>query len=317
MPSNALTDKNISATYKSLLKTNVGVDTDGVSASLTSVDSGAGTASSLSIGTNQVRIKSATNSTTAFEVMDTADNSYIKVDNSSTPKQVIINDDTQNCDFIVKGDVSSNLLNTDADYAAGYGRVGIGCTGGGAKLTIESHTDQTVNQLRLQHDATSHVTFAVDTDSHLTITCAESGTIKLDDSTILSGGKDLTLTSGNLIMGSLTNGLQINGTNTIAQTGAIDSAVELNATAGVIICLAQTMAAGAEAEFTFTNSTIETDSVILLTVQCDQNVANGTYVAEILSISTGSCVIRLSNPNAVATQSGKSPKIHFLVIKTG
>lgn len=110
---NSLTDKNISATYKSLLKTDVGINTDGISASLAIVDSGAGTNSALSIGTNQVLVKGTGNSTTAFEVKDASDKSYITVDNSSTPKTVTINDDNENCNFIVKGDTATKLQITD------------------------------------------------------------------------------------------------------------------------------------------------------------------------------------------------------------
>ena len=76
------------------------------------------------------------------------------------------------------------------------------------------------------------------------------------------------------------------------------------------------LAAGAEADFAVTNSTVQTDSVILLTVQSPAAASatdNATLIAQLDAVANGSFNIRLTNPGA-ATTSTNAHKIHFLVI---
>ena len=74
------------------------------------------------------------------------------------------------------------------------------------------------------------------------------------------------------------------------------------------------LAAAAEADFAVTNSTVKTDSVILLTVQSPaaaSAVNNASMHAELDEVNAGSFNIRLTNPGA-GDPSGVY-KIHFLV----
>ena len=71
-----------------------------------------------------------------------------------------------------------------------------------------------------------------------------------------------------------------------------------------------------QADFAVTNSTVQSDSVILLTVQSPAAASatnNATLVAQLDEVNNGSFNVRLSNPGAGDT-STSAHKIHFLVI---
>ena len=74
------------------------------------------------------------------------------------------------------------------------------------------------------------------------------------------------------------------------------------------------LAAATNAEFTFTNSTIQTSSVILLTMQDANTTNNAQLTCALVSVADGNCVISLHNPAATGTTSATASKIHFLVI---
>jgi hypothetical protein len=113
-------------------------------------------------------------------------------------------------------------------------------------------------------------------------------------------------------------GLEIKGNTTITQSTSLTTAVGLQSVAGVITLHNTSLAAGAEAEFTFNNSQISATSVIMLTTQ--QAVAStesdgATLVAGLGGDpGSGSCKIRLTNPGSAGTSG--AAKIHFFIIKT-
>ena len=111
-------------------------------------------------------------------------------------------------------------------------------------------------------------------------------------------------------------GTQAVKTGTVTQASNHGTAVTLNACAGVITLAGVALNAGAEADFAFTNSCIQADSVVLLTVQspaATDATDNATIVADLDEISAGACNIRLTNPGA-GNSASDANKIHFLVI---
>ena len=113
-------------------------------------------------------------------------------------------------------------------------------------------------------------------------------------------------------------GLEIKGGTTITQATSLTTGVALQSVAGVITLHNTALAAGAEAEFTFTNSQISSTSVVMLSVEqaVAATEANGaTLVAGLGGApGSGSCKIRLTNPGSASTSG--AAKIHFFIIKT-
>ena len=77
---------------------------------------------------------------------------------------------------------------------------------------------------------------------------------------------------------------------------------------------ATAIAADQNIEFTVTNSTVQADSVILVSMQ-DENTENNTQlVCATHSITNGSFKITVANSHSTQASSGTSVKVHFLVI---
>ena len=94
------------------------------------------------------------------------------------------------------------------------------------------------------------------------------------------------------------------GKVTVTQATDHTNTVVANATSGVITLAGVALAAGAEADFQVTNSTVSATSVILLTVQSPAAASatdNATLIAQLDTVGSGSFNIRLSNPGAATT----------------
>ena len=125
---------------------------------------------------------------------------------------------------------------------------------------------------------------------------------------------DVTLTSGNVVITEATKGIVHTNTGTVTQATSITTAVEINTTSGVITLHASAITKEQNVEFTVTNSTVKTTSVILVSVQ-DQNITdNAQIVAAVHTIASGSFKITLANPAATGDTSETASKVHFLVI---
>ena len=76
------------------------------------------------------------------------------------------------------------------------------------------------------------------------------------------------------------------------------------------------MALGAanNAEFTVTNSTVTTSSIIMLTVQDENTTNNAQLTVCTHTLASGSFKISIFNPAATGSTSTTASKIHFLVI---
>jgi len=136
------------------------------------------------------------------------------------------------------------------------------------------------------------------------------------DALTVDGNSDVTVNAGSLIITSATEGLVHTNRGSVTQATDHTTSVTLNATSGIITLAGVALNAGAEAEFTVTNSTVQADSMIMLTVQCPAAASatdNATMVAQVSGVSAGSFNVRLTNPGA-GNVSTNAHKLNFLVI---
>jgi len=126
--------------------------------------------------------------------------------------------------------------------------------------------------------------------------------------------QDVTVHAGSLIISGAAEGIVHTNSGTVTQATDHTTGVTLNTTSGVITLAAVALAAATNAEFTFTNSTIQADSVILLTIQDENTTNNAQLTVATHTIAGGSCKISIHNPAATGSTSTTASKIHFLVI---
>ena len=132
---------------------------------------------------------------------------------------------------------------------------------------------------------------------------------------LTSEGQNVIVGVGNLIIASGDKGIVHTGSGIVTQPENRSQSVTIHSTSGIITLASASLAAAAEAEFTVTNNTVQSNSMILLTVQSPlaSTAANGASLhSELSSVNSGNFTIRLTNPGSEAT-SGVY-KIHFLVI---
>ena len=101
---------------------------------------------------------------------------------------------------------------------------------------------------------------------------------------------------------------------TVTQATNHTTGVTINATSGIITLAAVALNATTNAEFTVTNSKVESDSVILISVQDENTTDNKSIFATTHTIADGSFIINLQNPQSAGNTSTTASKIHFLVI---
>jgi len=123
-----------------------------------------------------------------------------------------------------------------------------------------------------------------------------------------------TLTDGDLVITAADHGIIHTNSGTVTQATNHTTGVTINATSGVITLAAVALAAATNAEFTVTNSTVQADSVILVSVQDENTTDNAQLTAAVHTIAGGSFKITIHNPAATGSTSTTASKIHFLVI---
>ena len=126
--------------------------------------------------------------------------------------------------------------------------------------------------------------------------------------------QDVTVNAGSLIITGAAEGIVHTNSGTVTQATDHTTGVTLNTTSGVITLAAVALAATTNAEFTVTNSTVQADSVILVTMQDENTVDNKQLACAIHTIAGGSFKISLVNPHSATSTSATASKIHFLVI---
>ena len=134
------------------------------------------------------------------------------------------------------------------------------------------------------------------------------------DALTIDGASDVTVNAGSLIITSATEGIVHTNSGTITQATNHTTGVTINATSGVVQLAAVGLAAATNAEFTITNSTVQADSVVLLTVQDENTTDNAQLTAATHTIGAGSFKVSIHNPAATGTTSSTASKIHFLII---
>ncbi len=108
--------------------------------------------------------------------------------------------------------------------------------------------------------------------------------------------------------GELTWGRQ----TAVTQATSITTGVTCNSLTGVITTVSQTVAAGAEAEFTVSNSLVEATDIPVVAIKT--HTSAGEFIAAVSAVAAGSFKIRLTNLHA-STAGNNVLVINFAVIK--
>lgn len=132
--------------------------------------------------------------------------------------------------------------------------------------------------------------------------------------TVASEGQDVTVNTGNLVITGSTKGITYTNKGTVTQAEDHSTGVTINSTAGIITLAAVALGAAQNTEFTVTNSTVTTSSIIMLTVQDENTTDNAQLTACTHTIASGSFKVSIHNPAATGSTSTTASKIHFLVI---
>ena len=166
---------------------------------------------------------------------------------------------------------------------------------------------------KIYFDSTDTYIYAnTDSDEDLVIGADDNIILEPDGNVVLSAG-NVELTDGNLVITAADHGIIHTNSGTVTQGTNATTAVTLNTTSGVITTYAATLATNTEVEFTLTNSTIQADSIVLVTMQDENTDANSHILTTTNTIAGGSCKINLFNCGS-GTASATACKIHFLVI---
>lgn len=106
--------------------------------------------------------------------------------------------------------------------------------------------------------------------------------------------------------------LVVQGQTAVTQITSITTGVTCNAYAGVITTVSQTVAAGAEASFTLTNSKIAATDVVVACIKT--HTSAGLFFVACTAVAAGSCQLTLTNLSAAAGDNVLV--INFLVLKS-
>ena len=90
----------------------------------------------------------------------------------------------------------------------------------------------------------------------------------------------------------------VSGQTAVTQATSITTGVTCNALTGVITTVSQTVAAGAEADFVVTNSSVAATDVISVCIKT--HTSAGTFMATVAAVAAGQFTIRLTNLHASA-----------------
>ena len=130
----------------------------------------------------------------------------------------------------------------------------------------------------------------------------------------VDSSQDVTVNAGSLVITGAAEGIVHTNSGTVTQATDHTTGVTINATSGVITLAAVALAATTNAEFTVTNSTVQADSVVLVTMQDENTVNNKQLACAIHTVASGSFKISIVNPHSATSTSATASKIHFLVI---
>lgn len=107
--------------------------------------------------------------------------------------------------------------------------------------------------------------------------------------------------------------LECQDRGTVTQATSISTGVTLNKLAGTITTVSQTIAAGAEASFTVTNSEVAATDVPVVALKSTAS-AGGPFMVAVTAVAAGSFTITITNTHA--TNAGDNTLvISFVVLK--
>ncbi len=106
--------------------------------------------------------------------------------------------------------------------------------------------------------------------------------------------------------------LMTSGQTAVTQATSITTGVTCSALSGVITTVSQTVAAGAEAEFTVTNTAVAATDVVVACIKT--HTSGGTFAVDVSAVAAGSFKLRLTNLHASAAGDNVLV-INFLVLK--
>ena len=102
------------------------------------------------------------------------------------------------------------------------------------------------------------------------------------------------------------------GQTAVTQITSITTGVTCSALSGVITTVSQTVAAGAEAEFTVTNTLVAATDVVVACIKT--HTSAGSFIVAVSAVAAGSFKLQLTNL-AAATAGNNVLVINFLVLK--
>ena len=106
--------------------------------------------------------------------------------------------------------------------------------------------------------------------------------------------------------------LVTSGQTAVTQATSITTGVTCNALSGVITTVSQTVAGGAEAEFTVTNSEVAATDVVVACIKT--HTSAGDFIVGVSAGAAGSFKLRLTNLHA-STAGNNVLVINFVVLK--
>jgi hypothetical protein len=98
----------------------------------------------------------------------------------------------------------------------------------------------------------------------------------------------------------------------VTQVTSISTGVTCNGYTGVITTVSQALAAGADAEFTVTNSNVRATDVVVACIKT--HTSAGDFIVGVSAVADGSFKLRLTNLHA-ATAGNNVLVINFIVLK--
>jgi hypothetical protein len=104
----------------------------------------------------------------------------------------------------------------------------------------------------------------------------------------------------------------VGGQTAVTQITSITTGVTCNAYSGVITTVSQTVAGGAEAEFTVTNNKVAATDVVVACIKT--HTSAGEFIVGVSAVADGSFKLRLTNLHA-STAGNNVLVINFVVLK--
>jgi hypothetical protein len=112
-------------------------------------------------------------------------------------------------------------------------------------------------------------------------------------------GTSLTATGLIASTGTAGVGYATGAGGTVTQITSITTGVTLDKTCGTITTVSSTLAAGVDASFTLTNSTIAATDVVVASIKSYGGTSDGIPVVSVQATAAGSCVLNIRNTGAV------------------